>query len=59
MTMVRDGDLHREHLRVMAMFGLKDRAPDGREEEEAREARLWDEAMARLDGKLRDKGMVQ
>jgi hypothetical protein len=59
MSMVRAGDLNREHVRVMALFGLMDRVPDSRTEEEAGPARLWDEAMDGLDGILRDKGIVE
>lgn len=59
MTLARVGTLNRDHVRVMALFGLMDRVPDARTEEEAGPARLWDEAMGGLDGVLRDKGIVE
>ncbi|MFQ5765286.1 MAG: hypothetical protein ACE5GT_10165 [Rhodospirillales bacterium] len=58
-------DLHRrrritaEHLRVLALFGLSERPPDSRCREEERSARLWTEALDRLETVLKEKGIVE
>jgi len=53
-----DGSLGRDHLRVLDRHGRRLTPPDARLEEEAADARLWAEALARLDPPLRAKGIV-
>jgi hypothetical protein len=49
----------REHLRVLAAYGLAGRPPDARCREEERPARLWAEALDRLTTVLKAKGIVE
>ena len=51
--LVKPGRLTRRHLRVLTAFGRRLEAPG-----HGPAARLWREAMARLDGVLRAKGIV-
>lgn len=46
------------HIRVLAGYGRRLAPPDPRLDEEEREARLWDEALDRLETPLRAKGIV-
>jgi hypothetical protein len=46
------------HARVLRAWGERGMAPDGRHPAERREARLWQEAMERLDWPLRVRGIV-
>lgn len=46
------------HARVLRAWGERGVAPDGRHPAERREARLWEEAMDRLDWPLRVRGIV-
>ena len=50
--------LDREHLAVLCDFGERAYAPDGSWPREARAARLWAEALARIEPVLRRKGIV-
>ncbi len=50
--------LHEGHLTILGRFGVQGRPPDPRCREEARAAKLWDEALDRLTTVLRDKGIV-
>jgi len=45
------------HARVLRAWGERQRAPDP-EVEAGQEARLWREALTRLEGSLRSKGIV-
>jgi len=47
------------HMKVLADFGLLERPPDSRRREEERPARLWDEALDRMETVLRQKGIVE
>ncbi len=58
MGLARRGELGRDHLRVLANFGLLERPPDARCPEESRPSDLWSEAMNRLDVCFKDKGIV-
>jgi hypothetical protein len=46
------------HARVLRAWGERGVAPDGRVAAERREARLWQEALERLDWPLRVRGIV-
>jgi hypothetical protein len=46
------------HARVLRAWGERGVAPDGRHPAERREARLWQEALERLDWPLRVRGIV-
>lgn len=50
--------LDREHLAVLGHYGRRDMPPCPRRPAEYRASRLWAEAMERLDGALRLKGLV-
>lgn len=54
----RRGQLARAHLRVLGRYGLRLVPPDGRTQEEARDAILWRQALDRLADALRHKGIV-
>lgn len=46
------------HLKVLVHFGRRFTPPDGTSRPQRRSARLWDEALARLEPVLRSKGIV-
>lgn len=46
------------HLRVLGWYGERQAPPDPRHPNDRGPARLWDEAMMRLDAALRAKGIV-
>lgn len=50
--------LRRDHLKVLADYGLRESPPDPRRFDEEWAARLWDEAMEGLSVALREKGIV-
>lgn len=50
--------LVRDHLMVLAHYGRRLMAPDPARASERRAAALWDEALRRLGGVLRQKGIV-
>ena len=52
------GRLGPTHLRVLAGYGRRLLAPDGRARHEAKAARLWDEALDLLTTVWRRKGIV-
>lgn len=54
----RRGILAGSHLKVLGSFGLRGHPPDARCREEAWAARLWDEALDRLNTILCEKGIV-
>ncbi len=54
----RQRRLLRDHLLVLAHYGRRLMAPDPGRRNEERAARLWDEALERLAGMLRRKGIV-
>ncbi len=54
----RDRTLLPAHLKVLVHFGRRFAAPDGTARPHRRAARLWAEAMARLEPVLRNKGIV-
>ncbi|WP_431271692.1 hypothetical protein [Dankookia sp. P2] len=47
-----------QHARILRIWGERQQAPDPRAPREGGDARLWREAMARLDWPLRVKGIV-
>jgi hypothetical protein len=56
--MVNEGVLHHEHLKILGTFGLLERPPDPRQEDEERAARLWQEALTSLARGLTAKGII-
>ena len=54
----RNRRLMLEHLRVLAHYGRRLMAPDPQRGSEARAARLWTEALGRMEPTLRGKGIV-
>lgn len=46
------------HLSVLGLFGWREAPPDARCGDERKAARLWEEALARLESVLRPKGIV-
>lgn len=50
--------LGREHLNVLARFGLRESPPDTRCREESRAARLWAESLDSLAGVLKRKAII-
>lgn len=53
-----DGRLKPNHLKVLAAYGRRLLAPDGRVRGEEWAARMWDEALDRLSTVWRRKGLV-
>ncbi|MDH5723025.1 MAG: hypothetical protein OEY94_06860 [Alphaproteobacteria bacterium] len=51
--------LLRDHLLVMRHYGRRNMPPDSRRVKEAHAARLWDEAMDRLETPFVQKGIVR
>lgn len=47
------------HARILRIWGERQLAPDGHHHAERDEARVWDEALARLEWPLRIKGIVE
>lgn len=56
--LVQSGTLQADHVRVLDRHGRRLTPPDGRLDEEAADARLWQEALDRLAPPLRAKGIV-
>lgn len=54
----RDRTLLPAHLKVLVHFGRRFAPPDGTARPHRRAARLWAEAMARIEPVLRNKGIV-
>lgn len=54
----RNRRLHRDHLKVMRHYGIRMLAPDPHRMKEMRAARLWSEAMDRIEDVLVSKGIV-
>ena len=48
-----------QHARIMRIWGERGCAPDARVPGERGDARLWQEAMSRLEWPLRVKGIVE
>jgi hypothetical protein len=59
MGLIRSNILGRRHMKVLASFGIDERAPDSRIREEHRASLLWDEAMDRMTTILRKKGIIE
>jgi len=59
MSLVRRRRIGREHLRVLAIFGIEELAPDPRIMEQERACRLWGEALDRLTTVLKRKGIIE
>lgn len=57
-SLVRRGRLRTAHVRTLFAFGRRLAAPDGRRNDEALAARLWEEALDRLTTPWRQKGIV-
>jgi len=47
-----------QHARILRIWGERQQAPDARQPREAGDARLWREAMQRLESPLRVKGII-
>lgn len=47
-----------QHLKVLVHFGQRFAVPDGASRPQRRSARLWHEALSRLEPVLRSKGIV-
>lgn len=47
-----------QHARILRIWGERQASPDPRQPREGGDARLWREAMARLDWPLRVKGII-
>jgi hypothetical protein len=56
--MMNEGILQREHLTILGTFGLLERPPDPRQDDEERAARVWQEAIESLAHTLRAKGII-
>ena len=54
----REQHLQRRHLHVLMRYGRRLAAPDATRHNEYRDARLWDEALDRIAGSLRERGIV-
>ena len=55
----RQRRINAEHLRTLDTFGLCERPPDPRRQDEELPARLWDEALDKLSTVLKTKGIIQ
>lgn len=58
MDTYRDGRIHDNHLRTLAIYGIAQRTPDKRYPEEVDAVRWWSEAIDRIVWRLREKGIV-
>ncbi|HEC14312.1 MAG TPA: hypothetical protein ENI72_01010 [Rhodospirillales bacterium] len=59
MDLFRRRNIGREHLDILGRYGWRERPPDPRRQEEERPARLWGEALDRLNTVLQKKGIVE
>ena len=59
MALKRAGRLQSWHLSVLGEFGMAERPPDPRCDEEERPARHWDEALDAMTTVLKKKGIVR
>ena len=57
-SLYRKKIIGQEHLKVLAIYGWNDCAPDPRLPDEERAAFLWDDALDRLTTELKVKGIV-
>lgn len=58
-ALLRCGRLTKGHINVLAAYGAAERAPDRRAPGETGHAVLWEEALDRMTGPLRAKGVVR
>lgn len=56
--LVRGGALGPDHVSVLGRFGCRLAPPDPWAGDSAHDAALWAEALARLEGELRQRGIV-
>lgn len=56
--LARRGSIGAAHVRILFDFGRRLAPPDARHPAEQRAARLWDEALDRLAGPWREKGII-
>jgi hypothetical protein len=54
----RQNKIDLQHARILRIWGERQQAPDPRQPREAGDARLWREAMQRLEWPLRARGIV-
>ena len=54
----RDGVLSDRHVSVLVRYGRRRSAPDARRRQEFHDARLWDDALDKVTGPLRERGIV-
>jgi len=59
MGLSRAKKIRPDHLQVLSTFGLCERAPDPRRQEEERPSILWGEALDRLSTVLKIKGIIE
>lgn len=57
--LLRSGTIGSAHVRILGQYGLLQKAPDPRCDEQARAAKFWAEAIDRLSTLLREKGIVE
>lgn len=57
--LLRSGAIGPAHVRTLGHYGLLQKTPDPRCEEEAHAAKFWSEAIDRLSTPLREKGIVE
>ena len=55
----RVGKIDLRHARILRIWGERQMAPDGHHHAERDEARLWNEALTRLEWPLRVNGIVK
>lgn len=58
MRLYRQRHLSARHLRTLSQYGLVERAPDPRCEDEVAATALWEDAMGHMDEAFRAKGIV-
>jgi len=58
LSLRRSGRLQGRHLTVLGEFGVAERPPDPRCDEEQPQARLWDEALDAMATILKRKGII-
>lgn len=58
MSLYRNKRLKKQHLSVLARFGLEETPPDARERDQLYPARLWDEALDLLTTILKKKNLI-
>jgi hypothetical protein len=55
----RAGRIDLRHARILRIWGERQLAPDGHHHAERDEARVWNEALTRLEWPLRVKGIIK